>query len=192
MRFSASFFLPRISLYVIVAAIILLWIPSSSTQSVVSLEKPRAPRARFVPGEVLVRFRSESQAKLVRQVHTLQVEGRGIPLKIEEVEASHLLAGLRLARVNPSETLAAVKALAARPDVLYAEPNYARERFAAPNDPLYANLWGLKNTGTIFGTPGSFLPGFDIDAEEAWNITTGSRDVVVGIVDGGVDRDHTD
>lgn len=192
MKFSALLPLPRTLVYVVVVTTILLWIPSSSTQSVVSLEKPKTPRARFIPGEVLVRFRSESHAKSIKQVETLQVEGRGIPLKLEEVEASHLLAGLRLARVNPAETLAAVKALAARPDVLYAEPNYAREPFAAPNDPLYANLWGLKNTGTIFGSPGSFLPGFDIDAEEAWNITTGSRDVVVGIVDGGIDRNHND
>ena len=192
MRFSALLLLPRTLVYVIVVTIILLWIPSSTTQSVVSLDKPKTPRARFIPGEVLVRFRSESHAKSLKQVDALQIEGRGIPLKIEEVEASHLLAGLRLARVNPADTLAAVEALAARPDVLYAEPNYAREPFAAPNDPLYANLWGLKNTGTIFGNPGSFLPGFDIDAEEAWNITTGSRDVVVGIVDGGIDLNHND
>ena len=140
MRFSALLPLPRTLAYVIVVTIILLWIPSSSTQSVVSLEKPGAPRARFVPGEVLVRFRSESHAKLIKQVDTLQVEGRGIPLKLEEVEASHLLAGLRLARVNPSETLAAVKALAARPDVLYAEPagaggdDQGRDDFSAGGD----------------------------------------------------------
>lgn len=182
----------RIAVGIFAVTITLLWIPSSTTQSVSSGDKSTAPRARFIPGEVLVRFRSESHAKAIKQFDTLKVGGRGIPMKIEEIEASHLLAGLRVARVHPSETLAAVEALAARPDVLYAEPNYARESFASPNDPLYRNLWGLKSTGSMFDTANFFLPGFDIDAEDAWNITTGSRDVVVGIVDGGVDANHPD
>ena len=139
-----------------------------------------------------MRFKSESLARATKQIDTLIVERRGIQVRMEETDASHILHGLRVAHVDPAETLTAVEALSARPDVLYAEPNYARERFVAPDDPLYPNLWALNSTGFIFGSAGNFLPGFDIDAEKAWNITTGSPNVVVGIVDGGIDRDHPD
>ena len=54
-------------------------------------------------------------------------------------------------------------------------------------------MWGLNNTGqasTSGGNPGT--PGQDIHAEGAWDITTGSKSVVVGIVDEGIDINHED
>ncbi len=57
---------------------------------------------------------------------------------------------------------------------------------AAPNDPEYPKLWGLHNDGTD-GSPDA-----DIDAPEAWEYTTGSRDVVVAIIDSGLDPFHSD
>jgi autotransporter-associated beta strand protein len=57
-----------------------------------------------------------------------------------------------------------------------------------PNDPRYASgqLWGLNNTG-ITGVADA-----DIDAPEAWSLTTGSADVVVAVIDGGIDTSHPD
>jgi hypothetical protein len=60
------------------------------------MEKPEAQRPRFVPGEILVRFKSESQAKARNQLEALQVEGPSISIKIEESDASGLLEGLRI------------------------------------------------------------------------------------------------
>ncbi|MEO0510023.1 MAG: S8 family serine peptidase [Verrucomicrobiota bacterium] len=58
----------------------------------------------------------------------------------------------------------------------------------APDDPDYANLqWSLENTGQTAGTVDA-----DIDAEEAWDIETGSSDVIVAVIDTGVDLDHLD
>jgi subtilisin family serine protease len=58
-----------------------------------------------------------------------------------------------------------------------------------PNDPYFqnGNLWGLHNTGQVSGTVDA-----DIDAPEAWNFFTGSRDMVVGLIDGGTDYNHVD
>ena len=48
-------------------------------------------------------------------------------------------------------------------------------------------MWGLHNTGQIGGTPDA-----DIDAPEAWDTATGSADVVVSVIDTGVDYNHED
>lgn len=61
-----------------------------------------------------------------------------------------------------------------------------------PNDPLFSSQWNLKNTGQSGGTPDA-----DIDAEEAWSITTGGLTalgdtIVVAVIDGGVDLNHED
>ena len=58
---------------------------------------------------------------------------------------------------------------------------------AVPNDTQFSQQWALDNTGQNGGTPGD-----DIDATQAWNITTGSRNVVVAVIDSGVDYTDPD
>jgi subtilisin family serine protease len=146
----------------------------------------------FVPGQVLVRFREDAAVSKNRANLSLVTrDARQISLQLERLDGRDFVPGLRLARVAPEETFAAIEALAARPDVLYAEPNYLRHKNAVPNDPRYPELWGLKNTGQpVYSHPGT--PGSDIKAEQAWDITTGSRSVVVGVVDEGIDINHPD
>ena len=81
-------------------------------------------------------------------------------------------------------------ALAGLPQVLHVEPNglvaaAARE----PDDPRYqdGSLWGLSNRGLFGG-----LAGADIDAPTAWELSRGSEDVVVAVIDGGIDISHPD
>ena len=69
--------------------------------------------------------------------------------------------------------------------------HYAAPR-ATPNDSLYGQQWNLNNTGQNGGTAGD-----DIDAERAWNATTGGTTadndtIVIGIVDCGFDLLHRD
>jgi Tol biopolymer transport system component/subtilisin family serine protease len=152
----------------------------------------KLPRLDFVPGEILVRFREEAQAKTVeRSTMSVRSGGRSIPVAITEFKGHGLVEGLRLAHVAAEDTLQAIAELNTRADVLYAEPNYVRRINKLPNDPRFPEMWGLKNTGQPDGGhPG--VPGVDIDAELAWNITTGSRSVVVGVVDEGIDINHED
>ncbi|RIK35687.1 MAG: hypothetical protein DCC58_20215, partial [Chloroflexi bacterium] len=80
------------------------------------------------------------------------------------------------------------------PRVLYAEPNY-RVQIAAdtrvPADPAFDKQWGLDNTGQ-YTVGGSGLPDADIDAPEAWTLTTGSSAVVVAVIDTGIDFSNPD
>ena len=56
-----------------------------------------------------------------------------------------------------------------------------------PNDEYFPKQWHLHNTGQSGGTPGA-----DIRAPEAWEITTGDPNIVVAVVDSGVDTKHPD
>ena len=56
-----------------------------------------------------------------------------------------------------------------------------------PNDEYFSMQWHLHNTGEFVGKPNA-----DINAPEAWEITTGDPNIVVAVVDTGVDLDHPD
>ncbi len=100
-------------------------------------------------------------------------------------------AGTRVVRVPKGETEAKIASLLRRPEVRYAEPDYPLHTTAAPGDPSYPNLWALSNTGqAVNGTAGT--AGADIAALPAWAVTTGSSNVVVGVVDTGIDYTHPD
>ncbi len=57
-----------------------------------------------------------------------------------------------------------------------AMPNYLMTIYQQPNDPLYQDLYGLQK----------------IHAEQAWDITTGSHNIVVAVIDTGIDYTHPD
>lgn len=79
------------------------------------------------------------------------------------------------------------------PRVEYAEPDYfVYAMDTVPNDPFFAsgNLWGLSTASCWFCDPGHASP--NVDATRAWDITTGSDNVVAVILDTGVDLEHED
>jgi hypothetical protein len=55
----------------------------------------------------------------------------------------------------------------------------------APDDTWYRAQWHLRNEGQSGGTPGA-----DINMTEVWGVTTGSPDVVVAVLDTGIDAGH--
>ncbi|WP_162431038.1 S8 family serine peptidase [Christiangramia aestuarii] len=56
------------------------------------------------------------------------------------------------------------------------------------NDPYLSDQWHLSNDGSLEGS----IDGADINAPKAWDISMGKSNVIVAVVDGGVDTDHED
>jgi subtilisin family serine protease len=104
--------------------------------------------------------------------------------------------------LEPGESLEeAVQAYNNHLDVEYAELNYVVSIDLTPNDPLYPIQWPLNNTGQEFPFNVDPLrgvlwmsgePDCDIDAPEAWDIHTGNSEIIVAVVDTGVDYNHRD
>jgi len=71
----------------------------------------------------------------------------------------------------------------------YVEPDYVVQKCATPTDSAFTNgtLWALRNTGQSNGVTGA-----DIRATSAWDITTGSSNVVVAVIDTGIRYTHQD
>lgn len=143
-------------------------------------QRGKPPKA--AKGEILVRFREMNAEKLHALVRT------------HDLDRSHRLGGVeRLyrfrSRSKTSETLLA--AFSSRTDVVYVEPNFVVEAVQEPNDPRFAELWNLHNTGQSFGFPAG-TPGADIGALPAWEVSTGSADHVVAVIDTGIDYTHPD
>jgi len=57
----------------------------------------------------------------------------------------------------------------------------------SPNDPFFIQQWALQNMGQTGGKIDS-----DIDAVEAWDIEKGNSDIVIAIIDSGIDYNHPD
>ena len=56
-----------------------------------------------------------------------------------------------------------------------------------PNDEYFSQLWHLYNTGQTGGTPHA-----DINAPEAWKVTAGDPNIIIAVIDSGVDINHPD
>lgn len=92
----------------------------------------------------------------------------------------------------PASQLGRIRAALERdPRVRYAEPNVRYHTDASPDDPSFPQLWGLDNTGqAVQGVSGT--ADADIDAPEAWEHSTGSAGVTLGVIDTGIDYNHPD
>jgi subtilisin family serine protease len=141
---------------------------------------------RSVPGEFVVKLRPTMMPMMANRLE------KSLNMKVKRmISAEQRLALVQRPVIENEES--SLKVLATNPLIEIAEPNYIYSVNGAatqmPSDTQIAQLWGLKNIGqTIDGDAGKFTgrPGVDIDAEKAWSIETGSQQIVVAVIDTGL------
>jgi subtilisin family serine protease len=146
-----------------------------------------ASAPEYVPGELLVRFAPKPDG---RQMMTAEREeilasvGRGTI-----IQSFRIIPGLTLVKL-PSELTVedALKTFKNTVGILNVQPNYILHATSTfPNDTRFSEQWGMHNTGQSGGTDDA-----DIDAPEAWDITHSASNIIVAVIDSGVDYNHGD
>jgi hypothetical protein len=141
----------------------------------------------YKPGELIVRFAAGANGQQRTSEEKNQILGSlgGGVVK----EDFRIVPGLSVVKLPEGMTVEdALKTFNKASGILYAEPDYELKALSTlPNDPRFDDLWGMHNTGQTGGTVDA-----DIDAPEAWDIATGSSDIVVAVIDTGVDYTHVD
>ena len=129
----------------------------------------------YVPGQYLIKFKStQSKNTALAKLNVTKINQPTNTFDLVEVKSDGL-------------NLDYAKELLVKGDVEYIEPNYIYKSSVVPNEANMFNLWGLNNYGQQGGRSD-----VDIDAPEAWDVTTGSNTVIVGVVDTGIDYNHID
>lgn len=147
----------------------------------------------FIAGELVVKYRENSFAndrqalqrnsretgKKNKRAELVKLENKEIYRKAllgERANTYRYITQLNSASYSKLQTLKVLDQMRANADVEYAEPNYRRKPMRVPNDPGYAFQWHYPQ----------------INLPQAWDITTGSSSVIVGVIDTGVWLDHED
>lgn len=158
----------------------------------------------FSTDEVIVKFKKNISSGELNNLNTM-FNATTIE-KVSSFESTYLIS------VNPNSTdnvFDLANKFTITPMVEFAHPNFIRTGMLLdaghsdgtehkpgganfPNDTLIPYMWHVKNTGTnipdgIIGTPGC-----DMNLELAWNVTTGNSNVLIAIIDTGIDTNHAD
>jgi thermitase len=146
----------------------------------------------FAPDRVLVAFQPGTRGAEISEAH-----GQAGGQVLKTLGAI----GVQVIAVPAGTVLDTVAVYQRNPNVRFAEPDYFRT-FVVPDegsDPVlgiqdyFNEQWGLHNIGQALTDPGtgsptlSGTPDADIDAPEGWDISTGSSDIVIAILDSGID-----
>lgn len=134
-----------------------------------------------VPGELIVKFKQES---LTAQKAILG--GLGGVVKHEFKSKGAVVVKFR-GMTGDMDLVKMAKILNTRSDVEYVEANTILTINRTPNDADFSKQYGMSNSGAAGGVAGA-----DIDAIRAWDISVGSKNVLVGVIDTGIDHTHPD
>ncbi|WP_154887993.1 S8 family peptidase [Longibaculum muris] len=134
----------------------------------------------YEPGKVIMAFRQKmnSKQKLYESLDVVlqDIEYENVELIFHSQNDEGDIFLVRLKDKHPPAVFDAIEKIAMYPDIDYVEADYIENKHLNANDPLYSQLWGIQK----------------IKAPLAWNYTTGSQEVVVGIIDTGIDDSHPD
>ena len=140
------------------------------------------PSEEAVPGQIIVKYKKDVGSS--EQAGVRSEEG------LEKEDELNLI-NAEVVKVEGQPVEEAISDLNDRPEVEYAEPDFKLYAAGYANEPRFGELWGLNNTGQpIRNQVGT--PDIDVNGLEAAGITQGDPNLVVAVIDEGVDVDHPD
>jgi len=146
-----------------------------------------------VPGEIIVKFKenvkisvASNQDYVVTGLGTIDNINEMFKVnsveKIDQTGTSSFISNVyKLKFPQDTSISSVVDEYGKNPNVEYAEPNYIYHMDAIPNDPYFSKQWALNQSN-----------GVDINAPKAWDLNTGSGNVVIAVIDSGIDYTHPD
>lgn len=150
---------------------------SKTLYSKSGLANEKQSSGEFIPGEVLIKFKEGITQTEIKAMHSTL--GSWQIMSNKQINVSRVKLPLDMTVDE------ALKHYKMNQNVEYVEPNYIIHFMEMPNDTDFGELWGLHNTAQLVdGVSGTIDA--DIDAPEAWDITTGSEDVIIAVIDSGV------
>ena len=172
-----------------------------STNILDTMSSALGDKPNYVPNEIIIAFKAA-----VKQINVLRSPKGIITTGLSSIDLLnrkyHLCSAEKLLEENSTSLLSNVYLFTfpnntnipkiiteynKDPTVECAEPNYLYYPCHIPNDPYFPMQWALNNTGQTGGTPG-----VDIHAPEAWDIEQGNPDIIIAILDTGVDYTNPD
>lgn len=140
--------------------------------------------------QFIVRLRSDDGARVVQEVEAIGARG-GVKLALTRSIAGRIHV-LRVPRqLSGAELQATLAKLSADSAVAWVQPDRRKFALALPNDPQFNAQWWLRTPATESSLASQGQPA-SINAEAAWDLSTGSARVVVAVLDTGVLFDHPD
>jgi subtilisin family serine protease len=151
---------------------------------------------KYLDGEVLVKYKKDvsqsGQSRTLDQIYGLKIRAVGGDSTLVRVKV--------LSNQSVEQTLLQLQS---DPNVEYAQPNFIYHATALPNDPSFAQQWGMNNTGQIVtatsngaglsdqtDNPGTAAD--DMSLPAAWDYITDCSSVVVAVLDTGIAYNHED
>jgi serine protease len=140
---------------------------------------------KYLPNKIVVKFVDETAAAAFNEQTLLKGLKSTNPISIKSMKQKFVAAKKTAERFNliqeieingPHDPLYLSAKLSKLPTVEWAEPVFIYDLAFTPNDPSFSQQYALQR----------------VEAEAAWDVTKGNENVVIAIVDTGVDWDHPD
>jgi subtilisin family serine protease len=143
-----------------------------------------------VAGQVLIKFQQappdnpQAQAEIAAHIQQAKIDG--------DIDVARTIgsAGWMLFHSRSKDVATLMSIHTGAPGVLYVEPNWVYRVTNMPTNAGFSQEWGMYNTGQAVNGICCGIPGADIGAVKAWDMSTGSSAILVGILDTGIYYPH--
>jgi|GEM_PF-6908798 len=153
----------------IISTFLIIFIPAGVISHASEPKTTSVTKPLYTSNEVIIKYKDKSLSS-----SNNKIKYKSYSLEAKQSFDAHKLEVVKLPEGVKVED--AVSEIKKNNNVESVQPNYIYHLTDIPNDEYLSKEWGLKN----------------LDAAAAWNITEGSSDVKIGILDSGIDINHPD